>query len=65
MVEAEDRKNLPLYFLHEDHGDLRTLEEYKEVASRLAEDKPDIFEFAKKEAGKLGPGIVFQHMPSI
>lgn len=65
LVEAEDRKNLPLYFLHEDHGDLRTWEEYKEAASCLAEDKPDIFEFAKKEAGKLGPGIVFQHMPSI
>lgn len=65
LVDADDRKNLPLYYLHDDHGDLRSLDEYQEVASHLAEDKPEIFAYAKTEASKLGPGIVFQHLPSI
>lgn len=65
LVDADDREKLPLYYLHDDHGELRTLDEYQEAAEALPKDRPEIFEFAQAQAKKLGPGIVYQHMPSI
>lgn len=65
LVDPEDRKQMPLYYLHDGHDDLQTYEDYAKVAKRFESDRPEIFEFAKADAEKLGPGIVFQHLPSL
>ena len=65
LVEPEDRKKLPLYFLHDGHGDLVSPEDYAGAAKTFAKDAPDIFEFARGEAERLAPGVVYQHLPSL
>jgi NAD-dependent SIR2 family protein deacetylase len=65
LVEDDDRDNLPMHYLHEDHDDLLSFDAYKEAARSLENDRPDIYAFAEKRAAVLAPGVVFQHRPSL
>jgi len=65
IADDKTRESLPRYFIHDDHPDLHDLDEYHEAAKEFARAAPDIFAYAKTQAEKLQPGVVFQHMPSI
>jgi hypothetical protein len=65
LASDEDRKKMPLYYVAGYEGDLRKPEEYKEAAPKFEELNSKTYEYARGEAAKLAPGVVFQHMPSI
>lgn len=66
LVADDDlREKLPLYYLHDSHGDLHTYQEYLEAAKEFAEAAPEVHAYATKQAERLKPGIVFHHYPSI
>jgi hypothetical protein len=65
ISDDDKRKTLPLYYVAGFDGKLRTREDYERAARQFPELSPAVYEYAKGEAAKLKPGVVFQHMPSL
>jgi hypothetical protein len=65
LANDDERKEMPLYYVSEYEGKLRKPEEYIEAAPKFEELDPEVYDYARREAARLAPGVVFQHMPSI
>lgn len=65
LANDDERKEMPLYYVSEYEGNLRKPEEYIEAAPKFEELDPEVYDYARREAARLAPGVVFQHMPWI
>jgi hypothetical protein len=59
----EERKKLSPYYVPGIDEPLITWDDYKAAAAKLPHIEPEIFKYAKEEAERLAPGIVFHHLP--
>lgn len=63
LADDETRAQLPLYFVFGYDGEMRTYDQFREVADRAEELDPEAFAVGSKQAATLAPGVVFQHTP--
>ena len=65
IADDELRPKMPLYYVIGSNGDVGTFEEYEEVARYFPTLNRKAYKYAKAQAEKLAPGVVFQHLPTL
>jgi hypothetical protein len=65
LAEDEGRKAMPMYYVTDFDGDLASYDEYEAAAEKFEELNPEAYEWAKRSAAALAPGVVYQHSSSL
>lgn len=63
IADDDERKELNPYYVYGWEGPLKKAEQFREAARELPKTHPEVYEYAKRKAAKLEPGIVFHHLP--
>ena len=62
ISEDADRELMPIYYVQGSEP-LRTRDDYERVAPSFDQLSPDAFAYARHQAERLAPRVVFQHLP--
>jgi hypothetical protein len=63
ISDDADRKLMPIYYVRGGEP-LRTRDDYERAAPGFARQSPDAFAYVRRQAERLAPGVVFQHLRS-
>ena len=63
IADDDERKLMPYYYVSGCSDTLRTYHEFQDAVSSAASLDPDAHSWAAKHAGRLAPGVVWQHQP--
>lgn len=65
LADDTGRSLFPLFYVAGSDNDIRTYEDYRETARYFPTLHKAAYEYAKHEAERLAPGVVFQHLPTL